>query len=59
MPETKIGKCPWCERYKVLYFAMGQYDGNLWCDWICAKCLNAARELKKNESDNDLQSRRT
>lgn len=47
MPETKIGKCRWCERdYQVLYFAMGQYDGKVWCDWICAKCLNAARELK-------------
>lgn len=47
MPETKVGKCPWCERHKqILYFTMGQYDGNLWVDWICGSCLNAAREIK-------------
>ena len=48
MPETKFGKCPWCERHdQVLYFALGAYDGKLWTDWICARCLNAARQLKQ------------
>lgn len=48
MPETKFGKCPWCERRELrLYFTMGSYDNKLWCDWICGKCLNTARNLKK------------
>ena len=46
MPDTKYGKCPWCERHNVaLTFAMGQYDGHLWCDYICYRCLNVARDL--------------
>ena len=50
MPETKFGKCPWCERHdQVLYFALGAYDGKLWTDWICARCLNAARQLRQEE----------
>ena len=45
MSDTKFGKCPWCERHEqMLYFAIGAHDGKLWCDYICAKCLNAARE---------------
>ena len=48
MPETKFGKCPWCERHNVmLTFAFGQYDGKLWCDWICFRCLDVARNLPK------------
>ena len=44
--ETRFGKCPWCEKHNVvLYFATGSYRGNLWCDYICWKCLDAAREL--------------
>lgn len=45
MEETKFGKCPWCERHNcVLHFAIGSNDGELWCDWICGKCLVEARE---------------
>ena len=46
MTERKYGKCPWCGKHNTfLYFATGSYHGNLWCDWICGKCLDAAREL--------------
>ena len=45
MEETRFGKCPWCgKKDRVLYFAMGQYDGKIWCDWICMACLDAARK---------------
>lgn len=56
MPETKFGKCPWCERHNVrLTFAFGQYDGKLWCDWICFRCLDAARNLPKEVKNDDVQ----
>lgn len=45
MPETKEGTCPWCERHRqTLYFTVGQYDGKLWCDWICARCRDVCRK---------------
>lgn len=43
MPETRFGKCSWCEQERMLFFAMGAYDNKLWCDWICGSCLDAAR----------------
>lgn len=57
MPETKFGKCPWCERHNVvLYFALGQHDGELWCDWICGKCMDTARNLKRDEQTDDCRT---
>ena len=52
MPLTKIGKCPWCERHNVtLFFSSGIVDGELWTNWICAKCRQAARSLRGGERD--------
>lgn len=52
MPDTKFGKCPWCERHEqMLYFAIGAHDGKLWCDYICMQCLNTARKLLKLPED--------
>ena len=56
MSETKFGKCPWCEKHnQVLYFALGSYGNKLWCDWICAKCLDAARNNFKDEIKEEKQ----
>ena len=46
MPETKQGTCPWCGTHdKTLFFTTGVNEGRLWCDWICAHCLQAASEI--------------
>ena len=43
--DTKFGKCPWCERHEqVLYFCTGIHDGQIWCDWICRRCLDEYRQ---------------
>lgn len=44
--RTRFGTCPWCGKHEVpLCFAVGQYRGRLWTDWICHGCLEAAREI--------------
>lgn len=59
MPETKIGKCPWCERHKVmLTFVVGQYAGNIWCDWICYECLNSVMNMSEVMKIDDQRIRR-
>lgn len=51
MPETKFGKCPWCEKNnRMLFFVMGCYDHKIWCDWICGSCLHAARNNFSEEA---------
>lgn len=43
--DTKFGKCPWCERHEqVLYFCTGIHEGRIWCDYICGRCLDEARQ---------------
>lgn len=48
MPETKEGRCPWCERDgQTLYYTQGAYeDGSIWVDYICGKCLLLAKGMK-------------
>ena len=59
MPETKFGKCPWCERHnQTLYFAAGSYDGGrLWFGYICGRCLNVARIITGIGEEKDGVSR--
>jgi hypothetical protein len=50
MPETKHGKCPWCEKHnQTLYFTTGVIDGRLWYDWICGKCISTLMSWELKE----------
>ena len=50
MGNWRFGKCPMCNQEdQMLYFAIGSYRGKLWCNYICAKCLTAARDRQKTE----------
>ena len=51
MPETKFGKCQWCELERVLYFAIGSHGKEIWCGWICGACLDKARRLRDVPAD--------
>jgi hypothetical protein len=54
MPDTRIGKCPWCERHnQTLYLTTGViYEtGELWIEWVCAECRQACRKLKEVSGD--------
>lgn len=54
MPESKVGKCPWCERHNVqLYVTYGVVDGKLWIDWICARCRSYASDFSNSIKEND------
>lgn len=54
MPLTRFGTCPWCERHKqTLFFTVGTDDGELWFEYVCARCLAVCRgiveeKIKKN-----------
>ena len=50
MVQTKVGKCPWCERHNVtLFFTYGLVDGKLWTEWVCAECRQITRNLQRGE----------
>lgn len=52
--EPKQGTCKWCERHdQTLYLTIGIDDGELWKEWLCAKCRSIANPFHKwlNEMD--------
>ena len=46
VPEFRYGTCPWCKLKGMLTWAVGNYHGEIWSDYICLKCLNTARVMK-------------
>lgn len=45
--EHKYGECPICKEKNYLHFALGQYKGNIWCNWICDACYKEFRDKQK------------
>ena len=56
VPTRAVGKCPWCEKEKAVLHLMACYvDGQLGCEYVCAKCMLALDEItEQNAKDGKI-----
>ena len=52
MPETRTGKCAWCEAEdQTLGFIVWCFENSIFTDWVCSRCRRAMSATVNEHED--------
>ena len=55
VPTQVVGKCPWCEKENaVLHLMAARIEGQLGCEYVCAKCILALDNMREQNANGKI-----